>query len=468
VLRVARSGGILTAYSYPGLDSVLWRSSTRTPALGEVIGFGAEDGYLAAVDGRQAPVRVDLRIGGVSSSRDSALHGLSSADGAAIYAITTAGEITRYTPSGGDWKFQPTLPAAALFPQADGALIVAGATGKRVVVWRIRPPGQEIVDTLSFDVGGDARTNTVMIARTAGNVGDRVFFGANESVIAVRTRDIQPALEIDLGDAIQAIVATPSGDRLFVAVDDDRSVRVIDRFEERVSGKIKLPGIPTALRMDPMGRMILAHGLGDSVYVVSLADDKVRGTVQSTWRPDLPLVLADGAIAMARTTDVVITNPATLADGRVIARGALDFWHGLRWNGFRPRSKSLDQPVQFRTSAPRDSSDIVPVPPVAPPDTQRVDVRARPPQGPPADEVRRDSAVAQVFTVSFAAVQSEKTARDLVSRIRIAGQAPRITTSERNGTTLYRVVMGPYSTRAEADRIGRASGQSYWIFEGNP
>ena len=470
VLRVARDGGIVTAYPYPRLDTVLWRSNARASGLNEVIAFGAEDGYLAAIDAHGAPARVDLRLGTVTSSRDTALRAFSSADGATTYALTASGEITRFTPNGGDWKFHPSLPASALFAQSDGALIVAGASGSRAIVWRIRPPGQEIVDTISFDVGGEAETNAAMIASTGASIGDRVFFGANESVIAVRVRDMQQALDIDLGDPVRAIVATPSGDRLFVALADDRAIRVIDRFEERVSGKIKLASVPTALRMDPLGRILLARGPADSVYVVSLADDAVRGTVRSEWRADLPLVLADGAIAMTRGDDVVLTSAATLSDGRTIARGARDFWHAFRWNGFRPRSTLLDQPVRFRTSAPRDSADLSDTVSDEPPDSLRgVTAPTRVPPGPPADlPIRGDSATSSVYTVSFAAVQNEKTARDLVSRIRVGGQAPRITTSDRNGTTLFRVVMGPFATREAADRVGRASGQSYWIFEGTP
>ena len=72
------------------------------------------------------------------------------------------------------------------------------------------------------------------------------------------------------------------------------------------------------------------------------------------------------------------------------------------------------------------------------------------------------------FTVSFAAILDEKQARSLASRIRVDGQSPRITTSERAGKTLYRVVLGPFPTRPEAERVGKASGQSYWIFEGAP
>jgi cell division protein FtsN len=34
--------------------------------------------------------------------------------------------------------------------------------------------------------------------------------------------------------------------------------------------------------------------------------------------------------------------------------------------------------------------------------------------------------------------------------------------------TIYRVVIGPFSTREEAERIARTSGKSYWVYEGAP
>jgi len=155
----------------------------------------------------------------------------------------------------------------------------------------------------------------------------------------------------------------------------------------------------------------------------------------------------------------VFAHPRTLKPMRAVAGGAASFWHTLRWNGLRPRAAGLDQPVQFRTSAPRDSADLMA-------DSVR----------PPADsaELRADStgnagtSVAGQFTVSFAAILDETQARALAARIRVDGQSPRIASSVRSGRTLYRVVLGPYASRADADRVGRTSGQSYWIFEGVP
>jgi hypothetical protein len=456
VLRVARTGGVMTAARYPALDTTVWRSAARLPVLDRIVAFGPEDGYLAAVDTSGAPVRVDLRLGTVTTMRSDTVRAVSSSDGGSIFGLTTRGEIARFTPSGGDWRMTPMLPAQALYAQADGSLIVAGARNDRVVVWRVRPPQQSISDSLSFAIGEDEAAIAASLSRTAGGVGDRVFVGAGEAVLAVRTRDLGKALEVDMGDPVRAIAATPSGDRLFVALAGEEVLRIVDRFAEGITGKIKLPGEARALRMDPLGRVLLARGNGDSVFVVSLASDAVIGVVRTEWRGDLPLVLPDAAIAITRGDDVVFAHPRTLQEGQVVTGGAKSFWHTLRWNGFRPRAAGLDEPVQFRTSAPRDPADVVP-------DTTRVPTEST--------TVRIDSAgtpAAGQFTVSFAAILDETKARALASRIRVDGQTPRITASERSGTTLYRVVLGPYPTRAEAERVGRASGQSYWIFEGVP
>jgi cell division septation protein DedD len=70
--------------------------------------------------------------------------------------------------------------------------------------------------------------------------------------------------------------------------------------------------------------------------------------------------------------------------------------------------------------------------------------------------------------VSFAALLAADKAHDLAGHIRVGSEAARVVTSMRDGSAVYRVVLGPYSTREEAERIGRASGQTYWVYEGGP
>ena len=498
VLRASRGGGVISAYQYPALDSVLWKSRSRVPALDRVIAFGAEDGFLAAVDSSGAAVRVDLRSGSVSRLSGKDVLSMSSADASDIFILSSKGEIRRQDPIGGDWSFTPELPIDAIFAQRDGSLIAAGARNKRVVVWRVRPPGQEIVDTIALDLGGTDSALARAMTTTAGVIGDRVFFAGNTSVVEIRARDLVPVLQVKVGSPIAAIAATPSGDRLFVAPLDQPRLRVVDRFEEGVTGDIKLPAAASDLRMDPLGRLLLVHGSGDMVYVVSLATDKVLGSVTSAWRGDLPLVMPDGMLALAEGDDVTFVNSSSLREERRIKAGASDFWHTLTWNGFRPRAAGLDEPVRFRRSAPRETYE--------PDDSQSyrdsgsADGRistdtaggsagsfagsargglsdslgssAGRGTAPVAMSAQRGASTSRsrdsVFTVSFAALLDGNAATALARSIQVDGQIARVIAATRSGTTLYRVVLGPFPTRVLADRAGKVSGKSYWVFEGTP
>ena len=140
-----------------------------------------------------------------------------------------------------------------------------------------------------------------------------------------------------------------------------------------------------------------------------------------------------------------------------VRNGAADFWYAFRWTGFRPRDARLDTPVEFggppvdSTRTPADSTA-----PVA-------DSASTPP--PAKDTVARRGGG---FTVSFAALLVPDKARDLAAQIRVGDESARVVTAVRDGSTIYRVVLGPYPTRDEAERVGRESKQSFWIYEGGP
>jgi cell division septation protein DedD len=83
---------------------------------------------------------------------------------------------------------------------------------------------------------------------------------------------------------------------------------------------------------------------------------------------------------------------------------------------------------------------------------------------PPQDSVKRS----QGFTVSFAALLVPERARELASQIKVGNEQARVITAMRDGSAIFRVVLGPYPTREEAERVGRESKQSYWVYEGGP
>jgi cell division septation protein DedD len=464
VLRVPRAGGAARAYVYPALDSAVWRSSGNVPSIDRVLAFDPDGGVLAFVDGKGRPARLDLRLGSLATSGGKTPPvALASADAADIYGLA-AGKIVRLTPTGGAWDFDTPRGTRAVVPQPDGSIIVVAARGAATRVWRVRPPDTRLLDSVALP-------RTLRAVGT--QLGDRVYFVAADGLHPVRTRDLEIAPAIELDGPVIDIVTTPSGDRIYVAIDGQGEVRVIDRYRDEVTGSIELPGPVRELRMDALGRYLLARpAKGDSVWIVALGTSRVRGTERTAWRADLPFVLPDGAVALARGRDVVMVDAETLRERARVEDGADDFWHFVLWNGFRPRAGAEERPVVF---AARDTtSDTTAVDSIAPDSaaaaaTATVGATATAPSTPAARDTTPPPPPAPTgFTLSFAALQEEAKARALAQQISVDGERARVVGSTVAGTPIYRVVMGPYATREEAERRGRAAGRDFWVYSGAP
>lgn len=467
VLRVPRAGGVARAYVYPALDSAVWRSGGTVPAIDRVLAFDPDGGVIAFVDAKGRPGRLDLRLGSVATSGGKlALTGLASADAGDIYGLAS-GKVTRLTPTGGSWNFETPRGTRGVVPQPDGSIVVVAARGDSTAVWRVRPPDTRLRDSIVLP-----RTTQAIPTQ----LGDRVYFVGARALYALRTRDLEPAAPLPLAGEVSDLVTTPSGDRVYVALDGQGEVQVIDRYREAIVGTISLPGAVRALRMDALGRYLLARpARGDSVWIVALGTSRVLGAERTAWRDDLPFVAPDGSVALARGADVVFVDAETLAERRRVPGGAGDFWHLVLWNGFRQRRGTSDEPPVFArrdTAADSAATDslgadssataiagafagtIVPTTP-----EPAVDSTPAPPPAP---------AVATGYTLSFAALAEEARARALASQIIVDGERARVVTSSVAGTPVYRVVMGPFRTREDAERRGRAAARDFWVYSGAP
>ena len=465
VLRVPRAGGSARAYVYPALDSVVWRSAASVPGMARVLAFDPDGGLVAFVDVKGRPVRLDLRVGAATASGGKAkLARLASADGSDIYGLDGA-KVARLTPSGGAWPFQAPAGIREVVPQPDGGLVVVAARQDSTIVWRVRPPDTRLLDTAALP-----RTRVALGTQ----LGDRVYFVGESTLHALRSRDLQPAPSITFDGRIVDLAATPSGDRIYVSLADGNEVQIVDRYRDAVVGTIELPTPVDSLRMDALGRYLLARARGgDSAYVIALGTGRMTGAPRTAWRADLPFVAPDGAVALARGPDVVFVDAETLAPRRTVAGGASDFWHMVLWNGFRPRARGLDEPVVF---AQRDTVDTLAA--GEPIDTSAFAIpagdstllprTAEPAPRPALPATPPAPVAAETFTLSFAALRNESDARALASRLEIDGERARVVPSTVAGTPIYRVVMGPFRTKADAERRGKASGRDYWVYAGTP
>ncbi len=460
LLRVPREGGVVQAYR-AGRDSVLWSSSARAPATAALIGF---DDFQSVMLGRDVDGRayaVDLRLGAVEVLGSSRVAGVVRTEGGSVFGLDTQGSILRLT-SVGTWNWKPPHRADEIVPTPDGALIVVENGDRRTRVLRLIPPESRLTDSTELPAS-DA------VLRTA--IGDRLWFVTDSGLIALRTRDLTRALVVRIGDRVAAIEATPSGDRLFLATAKP-SLRVIDRFAEREVGRIPLPAPALALRMDPDGHYLLVRVAdSDSIHVVSIGTSRVITSIAGAWRDDLPLVTPDGRVLVARGADVVHVDAETGRERLRYDGGAADIWLQVRWNGFRPRAAGLDKPVEFEEyAADSAAADSALAAMMA---ARYGDVTSQPLAPPPVEDKPRlpMSTVGrpvEIWMVSFATLLAENRAREMAERIRVDGRVARVIASSRDGIPIWRVVLGPYDSRDDADRAGIASRLPYWLFEGAP
>ena len=97
----------------------------------------------------------------------------------------------------------------------------------------------------------------------------------------------------------------------------------------------------------------------------------------------------------------------------------------------------------------------------------RADSLARLPRGPvPASAAPASLGAKGAFVVQFAALKAEGPAQQLANSILANGERARVVVTMTNGIALYRVILGPYRTRPDAERAGQAAGRDYWVYEG--
>jgi len=475
LLRVARAGGVVRVVRFAHPDSEIWTSTAKAPSIARVLAFDDNEGSVAVVDAKGALRRIGLRSGDVSPPPTIKVTGLASVDGSAVYGVTADGAVARLlTTDATPWTFHPPDAAREVAPRADGTVIVVTATAAGGSgLYHLRPPESRILD--SADLPAAER-----LVRS--QLGDRLYLIGGTSINGVGGRAMTPFPPITFPRRIQAVAATPSGDRLYVALDSTTGLQVIDRYNPQATAIVDLPGAAISLRMDPLGRYLLARpASGDSAWIVAVGTDRVTGTVATSWTADLPFVGADGTIAANVYPDVAFVDSTGTAL-RTVANGAKDFWIAIQWNGFRPRAPGLDQPVTFPGGGAADSTDTIAElilkserdstnrssrPNVAAPlpstvtDTAHGAIATRVPPSP-------QSGGSAGYVVQFASVLNPSSARSTADRISANGLKPRVVPSVEAGTTVYHVVLGPFPTRAAADAAGRAAHQQYWIYQGAP
>lgn len=425
ILRLPAEGGAAVAYRTDSLVADGWRSASRLPATEHVVGYDLQQRVAYAVDGRHRLTSLDLESG----ANRAVLTGVRTAtvgpDGSA-FVIDSGGRLIRFGP-----RSRTTFPARA----APGRTQLHGALGGQVVSIT---EGQTLrAQSLSLERAGPAielAPGPVALTRW----GETLASTRGDDVELHRVADGSLLRTIDLPGTPAALLFSPSGHRLLALVRS--SLVVADRFTGARLGIIRLPSPGAALRGDPSGRWLLVRPeAGDSIFVLDMVTLGYVGTVAGRWREDLPLIAGAALMLAPDGEDVIGWNLAAFppAPLRRVSGGAVDRWMVVPWVSPRRAQVALAEAAAAR--ATQDQALLAPT----------------------------DSAAAPSLWLQVSSSQNPEWADDLVQELRRA-DFPASVWPATSPEDAYRVVVGPYRTREEAEEAGKRLGRPNFVVSREP
>lgn len=441
LLRLPRDGGSAQLLRPDSLTPLPWRLRGSLPPIARALGTDLEERTVYAVDTLGRLIGLDLEFQQwrvhlasarqLTATQDGIVFGLDSTRHPMRFAGRALTTFRASVENGPVRLLRAPSSQVAAYSPGSGTVQLLGEEGE---VRRFAVPQGEVTTTWYGDLLAVTTDTGIALVSPAGRGADSLRFKELRGHPAVA-------------------VFSPSGHRLYVARNANDLV-AFDRFSFDEAWSLDLPGSAAALRIDRSGRWLLAKPIaGDSVWVIDLVRREVTATVRTPWGDDLPMVTAGRTLVTRDGKDVVAMDIAGAGGPSVIARlvdAAGDLFLAVPW---LPRGVVAEPVTVATTPADGDSSVSVPDSTATPPPAS-ADAPAQPPAaaGDPGAEVY----------LQVSASQNEEFAKTLAGQLKDGGFPARVLPPKGPGEP-YRVVVGPYPTREEAEAVGRRLGRSYFI-----
>ena len=415
MIRLAARGGPPRLYRLPDLAEVPDAIRGRLPLLEGAVGVDPEAAFLYVRTTKGELLALDLESGRADTVATAVERATLGPEGT-LYAVDAKGHVISVAR-----RARLAWPQALggvprdLFGAADQRLvaIVAQDRPKLIIAAADQPPA-----TRPLALGGDVG---------ATRWGDLLAVASDSGVTLLSTLGRREPAFVPLPDHPRALVFSPSGHRLYVAQRAAPGLAVIDRFAHQEIDGVALPGPASTIRLDPFGRWLLARPtMGDTAWIVDLPIKSLRGALATSWHADLPTVAPDGSLLLRQGADVVAYRPDSLRETGRVKGGAADLWIATSWTprgGYRGAVAALPQ-------AAADSAG---------------------PEGP--------------LYVQVSVSQNQAWSEEMAQQLSRAGLAAKVLPPQPNTDEGYRVVLGPYPTRTQAEAIGRKLGRPFWIYQ---
>ncbi|HMA40025.1 MAG TPA: SPOR domain-containing protein [Gemmatimonadales bacterium] len=411
-IRVAANGGAAQLYRLPTLAP--WPTPLRgkLPPVERVLGVDPEGAELFVRTAKREVLGLDLESGRVDTVATDVQRATLGPDGT-VYAVDAKRRVTTWSRRVRlTWPHPLTSDPTDLFGASNERLVatVGGDQPALVIAAADQPQASR---PLSSD--GDVE---------ASRWGDLVAVASDSGVTLLDPLGRREPGFVAIADHPRALLFSPSGHRVYVGSRSGLGLAVIDRYGLKEIDGVALPTPAAALRLDPFGQWLLARpSVGDTVWVVDLPIKQLVGGLPTPWLVDLPTVAPDGSLLVRRGNDVVAVRPDSLLETGRVSDGASDLWVATSW---APRGAAAG--AAAGTAAAADSAGA---------------------EGPLYVQV----------SVSRNQTWSQQMADELIRAGLPAKVLAPVSADEG-----YRVVLGPYPTRDQAEVIGRKLGRPYWIY----
>jgi hypothetical protein len=398
-------------YRLPRLTPLEGVLKGRLPAVERVIGLDPESEFLFVSTAKRELLALDLGSGRVDTVATGIAQAALGPDGT-LYAVDTARRVislsrrTRFA-----WPQALTALPRDLFGATDQHLVGVIPQDRLLVAAADQPPTVHPIAA-----GGDV---------AATRWGDLVAVASDSGVTFYDPLGRRNPAFVRLAEAPRALAFSPSGHRIYVARRNVPGLAVVDRFERKELDGVALPGPVAALRLDPLGRWLLARpAVGDSAWIVDLPIKQHTGIVPTKWQADLPAISPDGVLIYRRRDEVLAVRPDSLSEVGKVAHGAADLWVLTTW---LPRGVPASVASARSDSAAEGGSE-----------------------GP--------------LYVQVSTSQNPEWSGHLADDLSRAGMNARVLPPQHPDDG-YRVVLGPFTSRAQAEATGRRLGRPFWIYQ---
>jgi hypothetical protein len=401
-------------YSLPDLEEVAWRFETPDLVAEELIGFASDDDLVYVLAPGNRLMALDLNTGRTRLADSGVVAAALGPTGTPVYAREDDALVALPSRRPEIWLAGFSEPVARLAGTARrDLLIVGGEDGMR-----------ELITVAGR--GGEVRRQPLPDGRTALSPwSDAVAVAADSGVVVADPLRQSDDAFARIDPAPRDLAFSPSGHRIWVSTAAGQLLE-LERFSLDVLRRVRLDSGVSAVRADPLGRVMLVRTEADSLWVVPAARDTAPTRIAGGWQADLPAVASDGTLLVRQGNDVVALDLATLTERGRVPAGAADRWMTVPWDPRRPALQLAGRPDRQTETAP-----------------------------------------GQRIYVQVSSTTNPTWAEDLARDLRNAGLRASVLPPE-GLEEMFRVVVGPYANRDQAEAAGRQLGMPFWIFTQNP